>query len=144
MVRLAVMKTSLVALLACLVIACAGGAPSPSGPAGIPTLAGTSWKAVSVAGRTTVSGSEPTLEFDATKVTGSGGCNGFGGDYTFSDGRLTFGEMPMTLIGCEEPISTIEGDFLKVLTGGVSVSVDDGGQLLLEGPGGQALLVPAR
>jgi heat shock protein HslJ len=91
-----------------------------------------------------VSGNEPTLEFDATRVTGSGGCNGFGGDYTFSGGRLTFGEMPMTLIGCEEPISTIEAEFLKILHGGVTVSVDDGGQLLLEGPGGQALLVPAR
>lgn len=137
------MKTALVALLAGVLVACAGGAASPSGPAGIPTLAGTSWKAVSVAGRTTVSGSEPTLAFDATKVTGSGGCNQFGGEYTFEGGRLTFGEMPMTLIGCEEPISTIEGEFLKVLQGGVTVSVDDGGQILLEGPGGQALLVPA-
>jgi heat shock protein HslJ len=137
------MKTALVALLAGVLVACAGGAASPSGAAGIPTLAGTSWKAVSVAGRTTVSGSEPTLAFDATKVTGSGGCNQFGGEYTFADGKLTFGEMPMTLIGCEEPISTIEGEFLKVLQGGVTVSVDDGGQILLEGPGGQALLVPA-
>jgi heat shock protein HslJ len=137
------MKTALVALLACVLVACAGGAASPSGAAGIPTLAGTSWKAVSVAGRATVSGSEPTLAFDATKVTGSGGCNQFGGEYTFEGGRLTFGEMPMTLIGCEEPISTIEGEFLKVLQGGVTVSVDDGGQILLEGPGGQALLVPA-
>jgi len=142
------MKTVPAALLACLLgacllAACAGGAAGPSGPAGIPTLAGTAWKAVSVAGRTTVSGNEPTLEFDATRVTGSGGCNQFGGEYTFADGRLAFGEMPMTLIGCEEPISTIEGEFLKVLQGGVTVSVDDGGQILLEGPGGQALLVPA-
>jgi hypothetical protein len=32
---------------------------------------------------------------------------------------------------------------MKLLAGGVTVRVDDGGQILLEGPAGQALLVPA-
>jgi len=83
------------------------------------------------------------VAFDANKVTGSGGCNQFGGDYTYADGKLRFGEMPMTLMGCEEPIGSIEGDFMKLLAGGVTIRVDDGGQILLEGPAGQALLVPA-
>ena len=144
MSRLGVMKTALAALFVVLAIAAcsSGGAASPSGPTA-PTLVGTSWKAVAVSGQSTVVGNEPTIAFEATKVTGSGGCNGFGGDYTYTDGKLAFGEMPMTLIGCEEPISTLETEFLKVLQGGVTVSVDDGGRLLLGGPGGQALLVPA-
>ena len=120
-----------------------GGSASPS-PEPVPdTLAGTAWKAISVGGRATVVGREPKLAFDATKVTGTGGCNQFGGDYTYTAGNLTFGEMPMTLMGCEEPIGSIEGDFVKLLAGGVSVRMDDGGQILLEGPAGKALLVPA-
>ena len=50
--------------------------------------------------------------------------------------------MPMTLIGCDEPIASLESDLFKVLGGGVTVSMDEAGQLLIEGPGGQALLVP--
>jgi heat shock protein HslJ len=132
------------ALLLLLVTACSsGGAGSPS-PEPVPdTLAGTAWKAVSVGGRATVAGREPKLAFDANKVTGSGGCNQFGGDYTYADVKLTFGEMPMTLMGCEEPIGSIESAFVKLLGGGVTVRVDDGGQILLEGPAGQPLLVPA-
>lgn len=133
----------LVLLLAALAACSSAGSASPSTDPVPDTLAGTSWRAVSVGGRSTVVGREPRLAFEATKVTGSGGCNQFGGDYTYADGRLSFGELPMTLMGCDEPIGSIEGDFLKLLGGGVTVTVDDGGQLLLEGPAGQALLVPA-
>ena len=139
-----VRRALLSGLLAVAVAACSlGDPPSPSTPAAPDTLAGSSWKAVSVAGRSTVVGREPTLAFEANRVSGSGGCNQFGGEYIYTDGRLAFGEMPMTLMGCDDPIGSLETDFLKVLGGGVTVSLDDGGQLLLEGPGGQALLVPA-
>lgn len=139
------MKTALALLFGLLLVSgCASaGRSGPDGPAPPATLAGTSWKAVAVAGRSTVAGREPSLAFDATQVRGSGGCNQFGGEYDYDGGRLSFGEMPMTLMGCDEPIGSLETEFLKVLGGGVTVSVDDGGRLLLEGPGGQALLVPA-
>ena len=140
------MKTAIALLFGLLLIVSGCASAGPSGPAGAAppeTLAGTSWKAVAVAGRSTVAGREPSLAFDANRVSGSGGCNQFGGEYHYDGGRLTFGEMPMTLIGCDEPIGSLETDFLKVLGGGVTVSIDDGGRLLLEGPGGQALLVPA-
>ena len=139
------MKTALALLFGLLLIGSGCASTGPSGPAAAApeTLAGTSWKAVAVAGRSTVAGREPSLAFDANRVSGSGGCNQFGGEYDYDGGRLTFGEMPMTLMGCDEPIGSLETDFLKVLDGGVTVSIDDGGRLLLEGPGGQALLVPA-
>ena len=133
----------LFALLLVVIAACSsGGAASPSTDSVPSTLAGTSWKAVSVGGRSTVVDRPPTLTFDATNVSGSGGCNQFSGDYTYADGRITFGELPMTLIGCDEPIGSLESEFLEVLGGGVTVTMDDAGQLLIEGPGGQALLVP--
>ena len=133
----------LIALVLVAVTACSsGGAARPSTDRVPASLAGTSWKAVSVGGRSTVVDRPPTLTFDAAKVSGSGGCNQFGGDYAYADGRITFGELPMTLIGCDEPIGSLESEFLKVLGGGVTVTMDDAGQLLIEGPGGQALLVP--
>ena len=131
-------------LVAVALVGCSSAGPPDDPSVTAPeSMAGSSWKAVSVAGRSTVAGREPTLSFETTRVTGTGGCNQFGGDYTYSDGRVAFGEMPMTLIGCEDPIGSIEADFLKVLGAGVSATLDDGGRLLLEGPGGQALLVPA-
>ena len=132
-----------VALAGMLLIGCGGGAAASPSPPAEPTLAGTAWRAVSVAGRATVVGSEPKLAFAADQVTGTGGCNQFGGDYTYVDGKLKFGDMPMTLMGCEEPIGSIEGDFLKILTTVTAVSIDDGGQLMIDSPSGQALLVPS-
>ena len=124
-----------------LVAACSGASSPPPQP--VPTtLAGTVWRAVSVAGRSTVVGREPTITFGTDRVTGSGGCNGFGGTYTFANGVLTFGEMPMTLIGCQDPVGSIETAFMQILTSVKTVSIDEGGQLLLEGTGGQVLFVP--
>jgi heat shock protein HslJ len=131
----------LTVLVGILVAACSGAASPPPKPAPL-SLAGTAWRAVSVAGQSTVVGHEPTISFAADRVTGSGGCNGFGGTYTFVDGVLKFGEMPMTLIGCADPIGSIETSFMQILTTVKHVSIDDGGQLLIEGTGGQVLLVP--
>jgi heat shock protein HslJ len=132
----------LVALVSLVIAACGGAASPPPQP--VPTtLAGTAWRAVSVAGKSTVVGREPTIKFDTDRVTGSGGCNGFGGTYTFANGVLRFGEMPMTLMGCEDPVGSIETSFMQILTSVTSVSIDEGGQLLVEGAGGQVLFVPS-
>jgi heat shock protein HslJ len=129
------------AILAALVLVGCGEADS-STPA--LTLAGTAWRAVSVAGRSPVAGREPTIAFEADRVSGSGGCNQFGGAYSYVDGVLAFGEMPMTLMGCSEPIGSIEAAFMATLGALQTASTDEGGRLVLDGPGGQVLLVQAR
>jgi heat shock protein HslJ len=107
------------------------------------TLAGTTWRAVSVAGRSPVADREPTISFDADRVRGSGGCNQFGGSYSDVDGVLAFGDLSMTLMGCSEPIGSIETAFMGTLTALKGASIDDSGRLVLDGPGGQVLLVRA-
>jgi heat shock protein HslJ len=107
------------------------------------TLDGTTWRAVSAAGRSPVADREPTISFEADQVRGSGGCNQFGGSYSDVDGDLVVGELTMTLMGCPEPIGSIETVFMGTLTALKSASIDDSGRLVLDGPGGQVLLVRA-
>jgi heat shock protein HslJ len=138
------MTSRLVGLAACIlsVLVLVGcGEPGSSTPH--LTLAGTTWRAVSVAGRPPVVDRQPTISFDADQVRGSGGCNQLGGSYSYVDGVLAFGNLTMTLMGCPEPIGSIEAGFVATLTGLKSASMDDNGRLVLDGPGGQVLLVRA-
>jgi heat shock protein HslJ len=128
------------AILSVLVLVGCGEPSSSTPPL---TLAGTTWRAVSVAGRSPVADREPTISFDADRVRGSGGCNQLGGSYSYDDGGLVFGELTMTLMGCPEPIGSIEAAFVATLTALKSASIDDSGRLVLDGPGGQVLLVRA-
>jgi heat shock protein HslJ len=107
------------------------------------TLTGTTWRALSVAARSTVAGAEPTIAFEVDRVSGSGGCNRYGGPYTYVDGVLTFGEMSMTAIGCPEPIMAIENAFIRTLSAVKGSAIDSDGRLILNGPGGQVILVMA-
>jgi heat shock protein HslJ len=112
----------------------------PSGPAA--TLAGTAWRAISVGGKLPVAAHEPWITFTTDQVTGSGGCNGFGGTYTFVNGILKFGEIATTLALCDGPVGSIESSFGEVLRTVRSVSIDASGQLLIDGTAGQVLFVP--
>jgi heat shock protein HslJ len=126
------------AILSVFVLAGCGEAGGSTPPL---TLAGTTWRAVSVAGRSPVADREPTISFEADQVRGSGGCNQFGGSYSDVDGVLVVGELTMTLMGCPDPIGSIETAFMGTLTALKSASIDDSGRLVLDGPGGQVLLV---
>jgi heat shock protein HslJ len=129
-------------VLVALLAACSPAvevSPSPSPPG---TLAGSSWRAVSVDGASPVEGSEPTLVFAADEVSGTTGCNQFFGPYTYGDGSISFGLIGMTMMACEGPVGTVEAAYTAALDGASSVSFDDAGQLLLSGTGGDVLFVP--
>ena len=107
-----------------------------------PTLAGTAWRAISVSGAAPVAGNEPTIAFDADRATGTTGCNQYFGGYTYADGTIALSQVGMTMMACDGPIGTVEGSFVKALNGATSVAIDDGGQLLLSGTGGEVLFTP--
>ncbi len=67
-------------LLAALLVSCGGSSATPS-------LDGTSWKLTQVGGSAAQPGG--MLGFAAEKLTGSTGCNSFGGGYTQSGDALT-------------------------------------------------------
>jgi putative lipoprotein len=140
MIRIAVAMA-----VAALLAACASTAdvsPLPGSPGSPASLAGTTWRAVSVAGAAPVAGHEPTLAFADDKVSGSTGCNQYFGGYTSADGTIALTGVGMTLMGCDNAIGAIEAKYTQALSAATSVAIDDGGQLLLSGPGGDLLFRP--
>jgi len=68
-------------------------------------LLGTTWTLVRLDGKPSEvfkDQREPHLVFDAktSRVSGSGGCNGAGGDFTRTGSRLTFGPFMSTMMAC--------------------------------------------
>jgi heat shock protein HslJ len=138
----------LAALLVAMVALAACGEAAPANPnrPGVPaTIAGTSWRVVSVGGRTPVAGGVPTVTFEVARVTGSGGCNSFGGSYRYDagSGRITFENVAMTAMGCVDGgRNEFETVFSQALFRVELVSIDERGLLTLSGPGGAIVLEP--
>jgi heat shock protein HslJ len=132
---------------ALLAVACgAPAAPSGTGREGFPAgLAGTAWKVISVGGRVPTIGAEPTATFSADRVTGSGGCNTYGGGYQYdpSSGRIQMHNLVMTSMAClEAPRNDFETAFFQALGTANLAAVDAQGRLTLSGPGGPIALEP--
>lgn len=106
------------------------------------SLAGTAWRAVSVAGAAAVAGREPTITFAADRVSGTTGCNQYFGGYSLGDGTIVFSAVGMTLMACDDAVGQIEGAFTGALTAATTAAIDAEGRLHLAGPGGEILLDP--
>ena len=88
-----------------------------------------------------VVGHEPTATFTTTEVTGTTGCNAYGGGYTAADGGITFGPLRMTLMGCLGPIGEVEGRFSAAMSGATTVTFDAQGHLVIDGTAGSIVFV---
>lgn len=64
-----------------------------------------------------------TFKDDGT-VTGSSGCNGFGGSYTVEDDKITFSEITSTLMACDDPRMAQEDAVHQVLTDTASFKIE--------------------
>lgn len=106
-------------------------------------LAGTEWELVSLDGDTQVGevigGHAVTIGFQDTEVSGSAGCNGYGGTYQVSGSRITFSELVSTLMACEsDGVMAVEQAFLQALGSADQFSVS-GNTLTITG-GGHTLI----
>lgn len=130
-------------LVAALLVACGGsaGASSSSSSASAPTssgqaaaLEGTSWSLATTAGVTAHPGG--LLAFArGGQLTGSTGCNGFGGTYTQSGSALAITMGAQTAKACAPPLDAQEAAVNAALPK-VASFTDDGGRLtLLDGSG---------
>ena len=99
------------------------------------------WRAVTVAGQAVVAGHEPNATFRGTEVTGSTGCNSYGGSYTYADGKITIGAMRMTMMACIGPIGDVEGRFTQAMSGATTATTDTAGRLILDGSGGAIVFI---
>ena len=122
--------------------------PSP-GSGG--TVQGTSWQLVSFAAPGTETLTKvpasvsATAEFTADRVSGSGGCNTFGGPYTVDGASIEIGPLVSTQMACPGQATSVEAAYLLRL-GQASTFTATAKELTLLGPDGATLLTfsPAR
>jgi heat shock protein HslJ len=131
----------LIALGAVILTACASTA-QPTEPASggdsAAGLADTSWKLTEIDGKVVPGDVGATIAFTGDQVTGSGGCNGFGGGYMVEGSTITFSEVASTLMACEGPKMDVETSYLGALQGKATFTLS-GGALVITGSGGTKL-----
>jgi uncharacterized lipoprotein YbaY/predicted secreted protein len=89
------------------------------------------------------SGAGVTIRFSADgRVSGSAGCNGFGGSYTAgANNSITFSQLVSTLRACASPsVNTLEQEYLGALQSVASYALDGPARLQLRYNNGQGLL----
>jgi heat shock protein HslJ len=105
-------------------------------------LADTRWVVTEMPGVALVPDALPSVEFTATQIQASGGCNSMGGAYTWSEGAIDVAALSSTLIGCSTPIATQEAAFSARLQAATSYAVD-GEVLRLDGDQGSIVFARA-
>ena len=131
------MRRSLRALAVCCALFAAGCmSRPPEGP--LPAdLAGSSWRAKTVAGEPVPEDIAVTLEFTAAdRIAGRAGCNRYMGPIGVVDGRLRVGPLAGTRMACPEPQMALERAFLVVLDGASALRRDNSALLIESADGG--------
>jgi heat shock protein HslJ len=107
-------------------------------------LEGTAWRLDGLAAgndavTSTIAGTEVTARFEDGQVTGSGGCNEYGGTYTVNRDEIAIAELASTLIACDGAVMDQEAAFLDGLERAASFAVE-GSTLSLSDADGRFLL----
>ena len=101
-----------------------------------PDLNGTSWTLTSIQGKPVLTDTQPSLSFDNGQASGSGSCNGFGGNYTVSGNKLTFGPLMSTMMACyPTEVMDQEQAYFSALSATASYRVDGNRLTLLDAAG---------
>jgi heat shock protein HslJ len=82
-----------------------------------------------------------SLKLAGTDVSGSSGCNSYGGSVQVDGDRISFGSLSQTDIGCPEPLASAERLFMGAL-GRVERGTRDGATLRLSGQGVDLAFAP--
>ena len=112
---------------------------SGAGPTPMRGLTGKLWILTTLGGKPPVKGTDPTIEFTATRrVSGSTGCNRYTGAYHVSGNTIRLGPLATTQRACPDPVAHQETAFLRALSRTKRVAVD-GGKLTLATARGESL-----
>ena len=77
------------------------------------------------------------LQFQDGQFRGRSACNNYGGDYEADDGTISFGQMQMTAMACDDPVMRLESAYLDALGAATGYQISDAGLVLT---GGQVAL----
>ncbi|MCA9908641.1 MAG: META domain-containing protein [Anaerolineae bacterium] len=87
---------------------------------------GTQWQLVSMAGTPVLEGTTITLALDDMgRFNGSGGCNPFGGSYSFNGSAIHFEAPISTMMACEDGIQQQELDYFAALQAATSFDMTE-------------------
>lgn len=129
------MRRGVLAVAVAVVVVVAGCLPAGDDNAN-GGLGGTSWTVVSVAGTATIADARPTMAFAVEgTVSGSDGCNQYGGPFRTSGQEITVGQLTSTLIGCELQLGAQAQAFSQALAGATTWRQTEDGALELHGHG---------
>jgi len=94
------MTLAVIAVLIIVLAACDGS--------GVNALRDTAWELESLTGDDVLPGTTITLKFSGDQVSGSAGCNQYGGSYQAGENSLSIGDVFSTEMGCLEPAGILE------------------------------------
>lgn len=122
----------LITLTVILLPACGGIDSDP--------LSGASWELYAIGKTSPIAGRAITIEFDDGGVSGSAGCNSYGGSYQVNGEKIAFSQVFATLMACPEPEGLMEQEtmFLQFLGNAQRFEMADG-QLQIFRSAGEAL-----
>lgn len=116
-----------------------------SSATGTPGLGDTNWKLVSYGSANNqipaADGIDTSVKFGSDgQVSGTLGCNSFGGDYEQDGTRLVFGPIMSTMMACPETQMSQESISFSILNGTVDFRMD-GDNLTITGVEGDQLIL---
>lgn len=109
---------------------CGGGILPPV------SLERTVWRIASINGIEIPATQGALVSFGDGRMSGTVGCNRLGSDYTYAEGKLGFGPVMSTRMGCQEPLASQEFAFISLLGAPPTTSFANTGALVLIGKGG--------
>jgi heat shock protein HslJ len=127
-----------IAVLAALLPAC--------GSSGATVLRDTAWELESLTGNDVLPGTTITIEFSGDQVSGSAGCNQYGGSYQAGENSLSVGDVFSTEMGCLEPEGILEqeGVYLAALRAAAAYQITADRLEIFDEAGAQVLVFVAQ
>jgi len=126
--------TTIIVVLAAVLVACGGSDAN--------ALRNTAWELESLAGNAVLSGTTITIEFSDDQVSGSAGCNQYGGSHQAGKNSLSVSDVFATEMGCLEPEGVLEQEttYLTALRGATSYQITADRLEMFDEAGGQVLV----
>jgi len=129
--------------LSLLIMACAFMLAACSGASN--SLNGTSWELASVDGAAALPDAKATAVFKDGQVSGTGGCNSYGGKYEVRGDKIQISEVIRTLMACGgEGVMDQEEAFLGGLEKAESFKLSEGKLEILTSDGKTLAFIPAK
>ena len=114
---------------------CGGGILPPA------SLERTVWRIAFINGTKIPNSQGALIAFGDGRMSGTIGCNRLGSQYTYAKGKLGFGPVMSTRMGCQEPLASQEFAFVTLLGSSLTTSFTNTGGLVLAGKDGAEVIL---